>query len=856
MRRFEESHDRDFEQAVKLGEDNAECLRQMGGWCKHVEMKRESEGLYAQMTGLPIASHSIGCRYVEGRSQSMNLRWIFSDFLVQKCAACQYHEPNGDVTWGEKIIDDYRKATDQREQVARSEAERIAQLRSDLRLRSKHISASAAPESLRLLEFLEAIFSDDEIDRKEASERLRQSACLGSDLFPDRAIDLIIVLAGSVQCAHLILPVCAELCSTRNDLNSRLAQTALNNIKTGLHVELSAALLVGLGDAIEYPLGEPYIKRLLLSQNHHRSFGDWEDGAPDYSNSTQAIIRSFDTDLDSVQDIIRRELKNEDDYSRFQLCGAIQLIQRERPQIAVNLLDDLVTSLALYENERLADAPSGQIVKILQAAFRDFSESVDQFLGERIFRVRATVQEDIIRVYRDQCFDRTVSWKKRDEHRQRTEVSESEKAAIQRLLNWAKNDQLDIDIRAEAAEALAIACKYAPAGVIKHFDSLFGYIAVVSNQKRPAPPSKILLPNRPKSTQLDQLEEMRRTQEWEIFKQRLQKCLENLCEARPSDVFDSVCGCLNHSWTQLEDEFKACCVSLLGELGKDYLLRPRVLPLIWRALMDYGSTRIQAAAIRAAVEMFSSSTGSPPTNLVDTLILHLRDPHVIVHKAALRAVSWRPGWFDERQSREALTCLSSHLRAYRDDKYQLDDICEGLLTIGRRYEHLKLSALRLVESVFPTGEELVDSEIAQQIVRFCAPNEKVAELVAKDICLYLAGHEWDHLDYGRSPRSRLFEWLHQLPVATYKCVADDLFKSAKAIAERDAWEACHFASVFSHLQDYRHEQWVLEAAVSALPEEPRFESVRATLVKFAALAAANAALQTNDAEASGRLRKV
>src|SRR6266550_2207810 len=114
-------------------------------------MERVSEGLYAQMTGLPIASHSIGCPYVEGRSQSMNLRWIFSNFLVQHCAACPYHTPSGDVTWGQKIIDDHRKETIHREQVARVEAERISRLRSDLRLRSKHISQNAAPESLRIL---------------------------------------------------------------------------------------------------------------------------------------------------------------------------------------------------------------------------------------------------------------------------------------------------------------------------------------------------------------------------------------------------------------------------------------------------------------------------------------------------------------------------------------------------------------------------------------------------------------------------------------------------------------------------------------------------------------------------------
>ena len=52
MRRFEESQRSDFERYVKLGYDNADCLRQMQSWCKHVEINRVSEGLYAQITGV------------------------------------------------------------------------------------------------------------------------------------------------------------------------------------------------------------------------------------------------------------------------------------------------------------------------------------------------------------------------------------------------------------------------------------------------------------------------------------------------------------------------------------------------------------------------------------------------------------------------------------------------------------------------------------------------------------------------------------------------------------------------------------------------------------------------------------
>ena len=851
MRRFEESQDDDLRQYVELGEDNAECLRRMQSWCKHVEIERTSEGLYAQMTGLPIASHSIACPKVEGKTESMNLRSIFSDFLVQHCATCPHHAPNGDLSWGQDIIDKHRGDIQEREQADKEEADRISKLRSELRSKSKDISAETAPESHRVLKYLEAVFFEDEAKRNEVSERLKQSARLGADLFPDAAIDLILQLAGSNDFSELMLPVCAELARRHSDLGSRLSKVALDNIEKGLYPELSASVLDMLGSDVAYPLSEVHIEQLLFLQNHFHPFFNHTEEKPKYPHSTAIIVQSFDAEPDSVQNIVRRGLQNENEAVRFQLCGAIRLIQNHRPQFVDNLLGDLIRALEFYENTRSEEErPSIQITQILQSAFRYSNKMVDKFLVESMLRVRPTVQEDIISVYRDQFFDRNTAWEERQEQRNRTEISEPEKIAIQRLLAWAKDDNIEIDIRVEAIEALEVACDYARVGVLDEFDSLLGYFAIVSNKEYPPDlPPKILIPNQPQDDQLKQLDEFRRTQQWNNFKQRLLTCLKNICKAKPSEAFDIVSGCLNNPLEDLEDGFKVGCVSLLGELGKDYRLQPRVLPLIWRMLMDYDSAWVRSQAIDAIVEMFSSSTASPPANMVDIIIIHLQDPKVVVHQNALRAVSRCPSWFNESQSIEILNCLAQHLKAYSDDKYQLDDICDAILRISCQNGHFKLFALRMVESVFPTEEEHVDAKIAEQLIWFYEPDDVNAALVAKDIGTYLAIHDRDHYNYyGYSKRLRMFEWLHKLPEETYKNAADDLLASARKMAERDAWETCHFASLFSHFRMFRHEQSILEAIANALPEEPRYESFRTSLYQLAILAAGNEALQADKVE--------
>ena len=845
MRRFDESMENDFERMMNLGKENAKCISGMHRWCKHFEIEQTSAGLYAQMSGLPIGSHRIGCPQAYG-SESMNLPWICSDFLVDHCHGCEQHTPNGDTSWAQKIIDKRREGAEKREQELRDRQEKIDLLRCEMREQAQSIGQQAEPESQKIIQFLESVFSDNESTVKESVTYLEQSARLAPELFPEAAIDLILALAVTDDYATAVLPICSELAARRDDLSFRLRDVAFECVRRRLRVENAAAVIIRIDDVVEYPLDDAVVECLLLSQNHILPIGGWEGREPDYSNSTMVLVRCFDADGESVQGVARRHLASENEPLRVQLCGAIGLIQKSRPQIVLNLLDDLMNSLELHEDERYGTSPSGKLIHLFQEAFRHSPGQVDAFLGEAMFRVRPAVQEDIIRVYRDQFFDRSLDWNERKDRIHTDDVSVAEQFAIRRLLDWLKDDNLEVDIRADATEALEMACNYATGTMLSEFDSLLGYFAIVVEQENPpVGPPKIIVPDQPLDPRLEQLNESNRTQKWGIFKQRLEKCLEELCEARPHEVFESIYGCLNHPNASLGGGFKGALMSLLGELGKDYELRPRVLPLMMRGLMDYESAWVRAKAIHAAIEMFSYSRATPPANLVDTIVVHLRDTKIVVHKAAVHAVRRRASWFNEQQTVEALQSLAMHLQVYRDDPFQLKNICDAILRVGRSDEGLKLFSLRLVASVYPTGEGHVDSDIANELTRFCRPTERLAVLAAPKIACFLGQHDRDRYNSYSYDRKRMFEWLHELPKQTFQRVAGDLLDSAKQLAERDAWECCHFASLFSLLGVFQHERDVLEMASQSLPQEPRYDEFRRELNQLAANAVTNVDLTTH-----------
>lgn len=784
----------------------------------------------------------------------MNLPWICSDFLVNHCDGCPHHLPNGDTSWAKEIINNRREACKKREQEAREHQERINRLRGELREQSHQIGDEAEPESRKIIQFLEYMFSGEAGQLQTSVTYLEQSARLAPDLFPEAAIDLILTLAVTEEFADPILTVCRELAARRDDLRSRLEGVALECIRRGLSVEKAATVIERLGDAVEYPLDESVVENLMLTQNHSLPIGGLRSSKTDYTNSTSVLVRCFDADCKSVEAIVCRNLLNENEQIRVRLCGAIGLIQQIRPQLVLNLLADFLKSLNLHDKERFGTSPSGKLVHLLQSAFRNSPEQIDTFLGDAMNSVRPAVQEDIIRVYRDQFFDRTLDWRFRRSRSQTANVSVPEKIAIRRILCWLKDENLEMDIRAEAAEALQMACNYATSAMLAEFDSLLGYFAIVEEQEAPPDDTpKIIIPGLPSDPRLEELNYLNRRQMWGIFKQRLYKCLETLCEARPREVFDSVHGCLDNPNARLGDGFKSALVSLLGSLGKEYELRLRVLPLLMRALMDYGSARVRAKAIYASIDMFSHSQTAPPANLVDSIVIHLRDTYVVVHKAAVQAVGQRAGWFNEQQTVEVLQCLATHLHVYREDKFQLNDICEAILNAGHRDERLKLYSLRLIESVYPTGEEYIDSDIAKKLTHFCQPAEQLAVLVAPMIASFLGQHDCDG-DYSYcDDRKRMFKWLYDLPAVTFQRVLGHLLKSADQLAARDARECCHFASLFSRFGVFQQEREVLEIASNSLPQEPRYDDFRRKLNQLASIAAANYALSIGDMESAASL---
>jgi hypothetical protein len=186
--------------------------------------------------------------------------------------------------------------------------------------------------------------------------------------------------------------------------------------------------------------------------------------------------------------------------------------------------------------------------------------------------------------------------------------------------------------------------------------------------------------------------------------------------------------------------------------------------------------------------------------------------------------------------------LARHAQLYKDEPFQLEEISKAALAVSRKDPVLFKFALKLVDSIFPTGEELVDEKLTEMLCRDIDADEANAVFVAKKVASMLAKAGRDRYNsYEWQCRAGFFRWLHGMPPAVFLTVKAELMGSALALAEHDPWEACHYANVFSHFDCHQEEAQILEQAARALKGEKSTESLERALRDLQAIALANAA---------------
>jgi hypothetical protein len=852
--KLDERHEQEYARYEKIGRENIEYVNKATKWCKKLKLKMVSGGLYAEMTGLPIGGHRLECDYATDAVESMNVKWITTDFIAKCCYDCKFHESNGNDAWGQAIIEEaQQKARTLQEQEQRRQAY-AKQVADRLHELGRKGNAAVDDQEREILTILGNAFTGQGIST-ESAEILRRAAQIGADVFPRVVLEIILQEASSEEYGQAFLPTCLELALQRLDLRPQILQLALGLVLKGRHLQTASEILNIETDETKKLLRDDHIRALISFQSYAEFLDSIVYDESKYSAVTKILITSFDEKADQILKILT-ELLSSDDRARANCACVILNLQKKIPNLSVQLLKPLTLSLDLPIDGFNSSADSLVIDVLAKGLEFDF-EQVQTYLEGQIRAKRPAVQELIVKAY-TKAID-SYSRFFYEEKPQKIELRDSQSKAIRTCLRLAKDETLDMLARIKAIEGYESACKAWPELFKAEFGSLIGYYSLIcEKQTKEHIKPKIVLPFQDHVSKMEAaLEVQLNDSQRHAFKRSVEDCLIEIVKHDPRPVIDDLIQIYQSSKGKQSDPLRFFLINLLGHAGHNAALRSLVLPEIWSALMDFTSQVSRRSAIDALIKIFGRSKAHLPENIIQALIVLLNDEYVIVHRSAIKAIREFARDFPEKHAIEAYQIILNWFATYAKEErmtqnpYNIDEIYPPLIRFAVIFPKLfRRPTLLYLCAVFPVKEYFVAKKLLEALVSFVRPKDTDAQLVVKLVLWYLVEFPRDRYNsYRNSERRSLFAWIAQVPPETILNLEKEFVESATKLAKSDPYESVRFAAFFSANQRHDLEALTLNTAFDAIPDTKREEPLKNLLQRLYNFAEANSLKTRKPADA-------
>jgi hypothetical protein len=633
-------------------------------------------------------------------------------------------------------------------------------------------------------------------------------------------------------------------------LDERLGAIARNAILEGRDLQTSCQILFETLNRTHRQADPDVVRRVIERLNYIRPIGGWPtrhpdnpvvDVPPDYSSSTRLLVLAFDRQPGSVLGPLREAIADNDKVRRINACGVVRSVLGHRKGIGTELLPDLVRSLEL-DDDMFDESADRTACSLLAEVFRHEPAAVDDMHGSRLPFQSEELQALYAEVYQSVAAGRR--WREEgDQPLDPARERQSVECAFQRCLTLLQDDRLGLEARCDVPRAIESVCEDHPDIALATFESLLGTVAVLhTREKPPDPPPHLLLPGEPEPSAGQVASESRiRHQRWDLFRQGVRKALDELVSHRPDQTLPALLAAFAAVPSKTADGFKADLLALIGRIGCHPHLRAEVMPALWNGLMDFDSVLVRASAVDALGRAFEGAPAGPPSDVVNALLVHLRDTYVMVHMAAIRAIDSNPGWLTEEQAGAALDLVYGWAITYqKSNPSRLNPVVDALFSLSRRVPGARDAVVMAVVALLPRSEPHVNDELAELLARRVSPREPAAVEVAPLVARQIARSDRDRVDYhDNQEQVEAVAWLYRLTVTTFGQVENLLADIARAAIGSDPRAGCLFASLFGAFGRHAVEAELLGAVDAVLPPGRQNERLKAAVADLRVAAGLN-----------------
>lgn len=828
QQRVEEQRNRDM---YELGARNAALIPRIERWCQHLQIKLLSSGLLAQMSGLPIGHMGITCLHAKGTGiQAMQLDQVAACFITENCRGCPHHRELNPDNAGREILREADRIEEEEKKPRAAAAPTARRLDGLVTGDLSQALATAPTTEQSVLECVARLKIPTQAD--EAAKLLVQAADLAPEFFSDVACEIIAEhfpdLGHGGTCAEAM----RVLGRKRGAIPPVGIRAALRCAEDQL---CDDSILELLADHYERDSELPSVPTIarFVRQHGYREVGITLRKPKSRSGQVRALLAIGRRDPDRIADAINRLLEEPRPQIRIAAPVAISALLPKMPALGLAVLDRLIRSLELDDNDRFDISTDVHACDAIGEIFTFHPQETRGRLDAFAVVASEEGQELLIKVY--ERLNRDAAPKEIGPEHDRARAALPH--ALDALLPVLTNTKRLLSVREAAAETLSHMAWNHPALLVERLDGLFGALALVVQEhvkfqeKNPG--------GDPQLRGFPRLENIK----YDHIANKLFSALEKLAAHDAEHVFESTVQMLSSlkSKDPAHEHLRWHLVGLFERLSRDHTVGPRVAPPLYHALMDVESVMVRARALSVIEDMLGARDELIPDNMRDMVVIYLRDPYKGIHQAAAKAMRHFEPETPE-QALEIVRWLGVQYGVYfneREDHPHLEALAEASARVCRRYPQFLVYATPLIVRQAQSKNDHTAREALEEWRRSLPSNPTLNQRYVKETLAHFKrcppeANEWR----AYNPAHRIFLTLFECETAAIVANLAEFQNTITALTKTAPYEALQFLSVLLHHEQYAATVEGAETIAKTLPPEASNDWARgqARLTKAAAQA--------------------
>ena len=391
MSRLESDNGR-IDSAISLARKSKSLIPRINNWCRNIKIDSEYGGMIGEM-GFPTMNY-ISCSQAEGDG-AMDLEWIATDFIIDNCQGCKFHEELYNKNFGRDVIDTYLQRLEtanaiinKKEQALKTFNDKIIELVRSGEAKNTEVSI------YRLLQKL----NDDEVSF-EAVKHIFEATNVSADFFTLEAVEYISLFLDKEISPLIASSIVTIIKHDRVKFSNFVKEKVLEAIANGTEVETLVEIVPC--DLLVLEKMEELLENIIHWYFDYQSGYGRENPFDDHSPNIILFIDNFRKwNLDSFEKVIKKCLSSKSKSVRINTVVILDKLFSIDNSIIKNFILELIDAWDVKEDSYGLSADVIIRTTLIRTVDTD-AETLFKHLDSKFSKAKLGTKLEIIEFYRE-----------------------------------------------------------------------------------------------------------------------------------------------------------------------------------------------------------------------------------------------------------------------------------------------------------------------------------------------------------------------------------------------------------------------------------------------------------------------